>query len=110
MRIELDCLGEVALPDEAYYGAQTERARLNFQGMSGSTLDDFPDLIAAMAAIKKAAAETNQRIGALAADVAEAIARAADEVLAGKMRGQFPAAPQPGRPLSSPFSQRSTSS
>ena len=90
MRIEVDCLGEVALPDEAYYGAQTERARKNFLNMSGRTLDDFPDLIRAMAAIKKAAAQTNLRLFALAPQVAEAIARAADEVMEGKMAGQFP--------------------
>ncbi len=85
-RIERDPLGDVRVPSEAYYGAQTQRAVENFP-ISGLTA--FPELIVATVRIKKAAAEANLALGRLPRDVAGAIVRAADEVLEGKLRDQF---------------------
>ncbi len=86
---EKDCLGEMEIPEDVYYGIQTERARNNF-GISGSTIDDLPDFLCAIAEIKKAAARANARIGALDERIADAICKAADEVIAGKHAGMFP--------------------
>jgi len=85
-RVERDPLGEVRVPAAAYYGAQTQRAVENFP-ISGLTAP--PELIAATVQIKKAAAEANRDLGRLAPDIADAIVRAADEVLAGGLRDQF---------------------
>ena len=85
-RIERDPLGDVRVPSEAYYGAQTQRAVENFP-ISGLTAS--PELIVATVRVKKAAAEANLALGRLSRDVAGAIVRAADEVLAGKLREQF---------------------
>lgn len=86
MRRDKDLLGERDLPDEAYYGVHTLRAAENFP-LSGSPV--HPRLIEAIALIKKAAAEVNGELGFLPADLAAAIARAADEVIAGRWREQF---------------------
>ena len=86
---EKDCLGEMEIPEDVYYGIQTERARNNF-GISGTTIDDLPDFLCAIAEIKKAAARANARIGALDERIADAICKAADEVIAGKHAGMFP--------------------
>ncbi|HET7218796.1 MAG TPA: lyase family protein, partial [Vicinamibacterales bacterium] len=85
-RVERDPLGEVRVPVAAYYGAQTQRAVDNFP-ISGLTAP--PELVVATVRIKKAAANANAALGRLPADIASAIARAADEVLTGKMRDQF---------------------
>src|SRR4051812_7452002 len=85
-RIERDPLGDVRVPSGAYYGAQTRRAVENFP-ISGLTAP--PELIVATVQIKKAAAEANADLGRLTRDVANAITRAADEVLNGKLRDQF---------------------
>src|SRR6478736_673742 len=85
-RIERDPLGEVRVPAEAYYGAQTRRAVENFP-ISGLTAP--PELVVATVHIKKAAADANAALGRLAPDIANAIIRAADEVLAGQLRDQF---------------------
>jgi aspartate ammonia-lyase len=85
-RVERDPLGEVRVPAAAYYGAQTQRAVENFP-ISGLTAPS--ELIVATVHIKKAAAEANRDLGRLPADVADAIVRAADEVLAGGLRDQF---------------------
>lgn len=86
MRRDKDLLGERDLPDEAYYGVHTLRAAENFP-LSGYRV--HPRLIAAIALIKKAAAEVNGEQGYLQAAVAAAIVRAADEVQEGKWRDQF---------------------
>jgi fumarate hydratase class II len=86
-RIEHDTMGEVRVPAEALYGAQTQRAVENFP-ISGSVLE--PAQIAALARIKKSAALANARLGVLENDVADAIASAADEVIAGDHMEQFP--------------------
>jgi fumarate hydratase class II len=85
-RIEHDPLGDVQVPSDAYYGAQTVRAVYNFPI---SDLRAPDDLVTATVLIKKAAAETNQALGRLDPDVARAIVAAADEVLAGRLRDQF---------------------
>jgi fumarate hydratase, class II len=86
-RIERDSLGEIEVPATAYYGAQSERARRNFP-VSGLTLPHR--FLAAMALIKREAARVNAAQGVLPGDVAGAIAEAADEVIAGRHRDQFP--------------------
>jgi aspartate ammonia-lyase len=85
-RVERDPLGEVRVPADAYYGAQTRRAVENFP-ISGLTAP--PELVVATVQIKKAAAEANRDLGRLRADVAGAIVRACDEILAGGLRDQF---------------------
>ncbi len=85
-RTERDSLGELQVPADAYYGIQTQRAVENFP-VSG--LRAHPHLIGAYAAIKKAAALVHEDLGVLDAERAGAIARAADEVLAGGLRDQF---------------------
>jgi fumarate hydratase class II len=86
-RIEHDTMGEVRVPTDALYGAQTQRAVENFP-ISGSVLE--PAQIAALARIKKAAAQANARLGVLDGAIAEAIAGAADEVISGRYDGEFP--------------------
>lgn len=86
-RIEHDTMGEVKVPKDALYAAQTQRAVENFP-ISGSTLESAH--IAALAQIKKAAALANATLGVLEKDVAEAIAKSADEVITGKHDSQFP--------------------
>lgn len=86
-RIEKDSLGEMQIPNEALYGAQTARAIDNFP-VSGIPLP--APLIKALGLIKKQAAQTNQELGLLPAETAEAIFRAADEVATGQLLEQFP--------------------
>jgi aspartate ammonia-lyase len=86
MRRDKDLLGERELPDGAYYGVHTLRAAENFP-LSGYRV--HPRLIAAIALIKKAAAEVNGELGFLEAPVAKAIAAAAEEIMDGKWREQF---------------------
>jgi fumarate hydratase, class II len=86
-RTERDSLGEIEVPADALWGAQTERARRNFQ-IGGIRLP--PHFIAAIALIKAAAARANAGLGLLPADVGAAIAHAAEEVALGKYPEQFP--------------------
>ena len=86
-RIETDTMGEVAVPTEAYWGAQTQRSRDNFK-IGGETLPT--PLIRAMALVKKAAAQTNAALGRLDEARKNLIVQAADEILAGKLADQFP--------------------
>ena len=79
-RIEKDTLGEVKVPADALYGAQTQRARENFQ-ISG--FPPQPDYVWGMVMIKKAAALANMDTGRLDRTIGDAIVRAADEALAG---------------------------
>jgi len=85
-RIEHDSLGDVHVPAEALYGAQTQRAAQNFQ-ISG--LKPRQAFIWSMATIKRAAAEVNCDLGLLDHDRAEAIIQAAQEVIDGKWNDQF---------------------
>ncbi len=86
-RIEQDSLGPVEVPSEAYWGAQTERARRNFP-VSGLTMPRR--LIAALGLVKSECATVNGELGRLAPAIARAIATAADEVAAGALDDQFP--------------------
>src|SRR6202521_864566 len=85
-RTERDPLGELQVPADAYYGAQTARAVQNF-AISGVVAP--ADLIVATILIKKAAAEANRALGRLDRGVAAAIVSAADEILSGRLRDQF---------------------
>src|SRR5690606_18108305 len=86
-RIEHDTMGEVRVPVNALYSAQTQRAVENFP-ISGTGLESTQ--IAALARIKKAAALANKELGTLDGAIADAIAQAADEVASGKHDGEFP--------------------
>jgi fumarate hydratase class II len=85
-RIEKDSLGEVQVPVDALYGAQTARALRNF-AVSG--LKPYPAFVWSMTLIKRAAAEVNRDLGLLDAPLADAIIKAADEILAGQWWEQF---------------------
>ncbi len=85
-RTEKDSMGEMQVPADSYYGAQTQRAVLNFP-ISG--LRFSRPFIRAMGLIKKAAAETNRELGLLEERLAEPIIRAANEVVEGKLDAQF---------------------
>jgi fumarate hydratase class II len=87
-RIERDTMGEVRVPADKYWGAQTERSRNNFKiGPEGS----MPrEIIYAFAYLKKAAAMANHELGALSAEKKDLIARVCDEILEGKLDDQFP--------------------
>jgi fumarate hydratase, class II len=85
-RTEKDSLGEMQVPANALYGAQTQRAVLNFP-VSGQR--PYQAFVWSMAAIKRAAAEVNRDLGLLDNTVAEAIIKAADEVMAGQHSDQF---------------------
>ena len=85
-RIEMDSLGELEVPAEAYYGVNVARALENFPI---SRRKIHPKMVEAYCRIKRAAAEVNMRAGRLPADKAKAIQQAADEVLAGRLRDQF---------------------
>ena len=86
-RTEHDTMGEVQVPSEAYWGAQTQRSYQNFK-IGGETLPK--PVIYALALIKKAAAQTNAGLGRIQQEQADLIVRAADDVLAGKLDTQFP--------------------
>ncbi len=86
-RIEHDTMGEVKVPKDALYGAQTQRAVENFP-ISGDGLE--PGQIVALARIKRAAALVNKELGIVSAPIADAIVAAADEVIAGQHHDQFP--------------------
>lgn len=85
-RIERDSLGEVKVPDRAYYGAQTQRAVENFPI---SHLRPWRAFIWSMALIKRAAAEVNNELGLLDSGTAQAIISAAEEVMDGRWDDQF---------------------
>jgi fumarate hydratase class II len=86
-RIEHDTMGEVRVPAQAKWSAQTQRAVENFP-ISGMTVETAQ--VHALARIKGAAARVNARLGVIETDVAEAIVQAADEVVAGRWDDQFP--------------------
>ena len=85
-RTESDSMGKMKVPSDAYYGAQTARAVENFP-VSGRTLPR--EFVRAMGLVKLAAAETNAELGFLKKNVAKAVARAAREVLEGKLDDHF---------------------
>lgn len=86
-RIETDTMGELKVPTNKYYGAQTARSMMNFR-IGG---ERFPrELIRALGILKKGATLTNRELGALSSEKANLIVRAADEVIEGKLDDHFP--------------------
>lgn len=86
-RIEHDTMGEVRVPEDKYWGAQTQRSFENFKiGTSKIPLD----VIHAFGVMKKAAAVTNAELGKISAEKADAISAACDEIISGKLDDNFP--------------------
>lgn len=87
-RIEKDTMGEVQVPADKYWGAQTERSRNNFK--IGPEASMPKEIIYAFGYLKKAAAMANHELGVLSAEKKELIGRVCDEIIAGKLDDQFP--------------------
>ncbi len=87
-RREHDLLGDRDVPADAYYGVHTLRAIENFP-ITGTRISIYPDLIAALASIKSAAARSNHELGLLDVTRTDAIVAAAEEIRAGKLHEQF---------------------
>ncbi len=89
MRKDKDLLGEMSIPEEAYYGAQTMRT-IELFTPSKERISTFPEFIQAMVGIKKSAALVHHELGLLSTDITHAIAQACDEIKEGKLHDQFP--------------------
>ncbi len=87
-RIEKDTMGEVQVPADKYWGAQTERSRNNFK--IGPEASMPKEIIQAFAYLKKAAALANTELGVLPAEKRDLIARVCDEIIEGKLNDHFP--------------------
>ena len=87
-RTEVDFLGSMEAPADAYWGVQTARAIENFP-ITGQKISNMPNLIRALAHIKKAAASVNGELGAISSAHARAIVQACDEIVAGQLHDQF---------------------
>jgi fumarate hydratase class II len=87
IRIESDSMGKVEVPADRYWGAQTQRSLQNFK-IGGERMP--PALVRALGIQKRAAAQANMALGVLDAKLGEAIVKAANEVIEGKMADQFP--------------------
>ncbi len=87
-RIEKDTMGDVKVPAEKYWGAQTERSRTNFK--IGAAASMPIEIIHGFAYLKKAAARTNTALGVLAEEKSKAIGAVCDEILNGELDDQFP--------------------
>lgn len=87
-RIEKDTMGEVQVPTDKYWGAQTERSRTNFK--IGPEASMPKEIIEGFAYLKKAAAYANHDLGVLTLEKRDAIAQVCNEILAGKLDDQFP--------------------
>ncbi|WP_297494311.1 aspartate ammonia-lyase [Acidocella sp.] len=88
-RLDHDSIGEFAIPDDVYWGAQTARAIENFP-ISGVPISRHPELLVALAMVKQAAARANVTLGKLEPRIGGAIERAAAEIIAGRWHEQFP--------------------
>jgi fumarate hydratase class II len=89
VRIEKDTMGQVKVPADKYWGAQTQRSKENFK-IGGERMKMPEEIITAFAYLKKAAALTNMELGVLPEEKAKIIARVCDEILEGKLDDQFP--------------------
>ena len=87
-RIEKDTMGEVKVPADKYWGAQTERSRNNFKIGPAASMPH--EIVEGFAYLKKAAAYANAELGVLPVEKRDAIAAVCDEILAGKLDDQFP--------------------
>lgn len=88
-RKESDLLGELQVPEDAYYGVQTQRAIDNYR-ISNTRMRDYPDYVVSIAYVKAAAAQANAELGVLDAKKAEAISKACQEIIDGKHHKDFP--------------------
>lgn len=89
VRIEKDTMGQVEVPAEKYWGAQTQRSKDNFK-IGGDSMRMPMEIIRAFAILKKAAASTNAELGVLANEKSELIGKVCDEILNGDLDNQFP--------------------
>lgn len=88
-RIEKDTMGEVKVPAEKYWGAQTQRSLMNFK-IGGEHMKMPMEIIRAFAILKKSAAETNTELGVMDKSKSDLIGKVCDEILAGQLDDQFP--------------------
>src|SRR6056297_3260508 len=87
-RIEKDSIGDVKVPADKFWGAQTERSRSNFK--IGPPASMPQEVIYGFAYLKKAAAHTNCELGVLSEEKRDAISRVCDEILSGELDDEFP--------------------
>ena len=87
-RLEHDLIGEMEIPSDCYYGIQTHRARENFR-ITEVPISKAPEMVRALAYVKKAAALANMELGLLRPEIATVIAKVCDELIAGKLLDQF---------------------
>lgn len=87
MRVESDSMGNIEVPTNVYWGAQTARSLVHFD-IGRDVMP--PELIRSFGVLKKAAALVNQELGKLPAEKSRLIVQAAEEVIAGKLNDQFP--------------------
>ena len=87
-RVEHDLLGDAEVPGAAYWGVHTKRAVENFP-ITGVPIGHFPELVRALAMVKKAAARANRKLGHLPRDKADAIEGACEAIMAGRFHDQF---------------------
>lgn len=88
-RIESDLIGELEIPQQAYYGVQTQRAINNFK-ISTSKLSDYPEFVKGLAIVKWAAAKTNFELNVLDEKIYKVIADVCQEIMDGKLHAEFP--------------------
>jgi len=88
-RKESDLLGDLDIPEDVYYGVQTQRAINNFK-ISGQLLSSYHEFITALGYVKKGAAKTNFELGLLPENLYSIISETCDDIIAGKYHDQFP--------------------
>ncbi|MGH7441221.1 MAG: lyase family protein, partial [bacterium] len=88
-RLEKDSMGDIEVPSNRYWGAQTQRSLLHFQAGAGHDLMP-PEMIRAFGILKKAAALVNADLGLLPESKAALIVKASDEVISGNLDAHFP--------------------
>jgi len=88
-RTESDLLGDLQVPEEAYYGVQTQRGINNYH-ISRKQMRDYPDFIIAIAYVKLAAIQANHTLGVINDEISGAISQACHEILEGKLHENFP--------------------
>ena len=88
-RVESDLLGELQVPDEAYYGVQTQRGINNYH-ISRKKMRDYPEFVNAIAYVKLAAVQANHSLGVINDEISGAISQACREILEGKLHENFP--------------------
>ena len=84
MRVEKDSLGELEVPQDAYWGIHTARALVNFP-ITRRAISNYPDLIRGIARVKQAAARANKDIGVLSAEKADVIDQVCEELWSGAL-------------------------